>query len=211
MFGKPLADRQSAAHTSPHGDCYRHCMNGLELERQHRSGKITAWKFYQATTVWTYLVRRWNDVSGTEGSGCGRTRFVLGHHFSDTVSIQKQMPLSGLGMGRLLLVDGGLRTLLEFLAVPDHTFAGEARKLEILGEFERIGGASIFAQAAEHAAAQVVGKIGELFAARLFIALAGNHDQVFWTSQGAQIAGNAQRFAGVGVDVQPRRAAVALG
>src|SRR5271157_4855871 len=114
--------------------------------------------------------------------------------------------------GELLLsVHGGLRTLLKRLAVPDHAFAGVVRELEILGEFERIGRASIFAEAAEHTAAQVVGKVRQLLAAGLFIALAGDHDQVFRTSQSAQIAGNAESLVGVWVDIQARRASVTLG
>jgi hypothetical protein len=46
------------------------------------------------------------------------------------------------GAPSLLLVNGGLRTLFERLAVPDHALAVVARELEILGEFERIGRAS---------------------------------------------------------------------
>src|SRR6266852_8519572 len=59
----------------------------------------------------------------------------------------------------LLSVHGGLRTLFERLEVPDHAFASVVRELEILGKFERISRASIFAQAAEHATAQVVRKL----------------------------------------------------
>ena len=96
-------------------------------------------------------------------------------------------------------------------AVPDHAFAAVVRKFEILGQLERVDRTSVFAQAAEHAAAQVVGKVREFFAAGLFIALAGDHDQVFGTSQCAQVAGNAERLVGVRIHVQPRRAAITFG
>src|SRR5208283_1404515 len=111
----------------------------------------------------------------------------------------------------LLFIDGGLRTFFERLAVPDHALAAEGGEFEILGKFEGVGRAGIFAQAAEHAAAQVVGKVDKLFAARLFIALAGDNDQVFRTSQSAQVTGNTEGLVGVWIDVQPRRASITLG
>ena len=85
----------------------------------------------------------------------------------------------------LFAVQGGLRTALQRLEVPDHAFAIVAGELEILSEFEGIGGAGIFTEAAEHAAAQVVGKLDQLFAPGLFIALAGDDDQVLGTCDGA--------------------------
>src|SRR6266853_252538 len=116
-----------------------------------------------------------------------------------------------LGEGRLLSVHGGLRTLLERLEVPDHAFARVVRELEILGEFKGVGRASIFAQAAEHATAQVVGEFQELFAAGFFIALAGNNNQVFRAGHRTQVAGNAESLVRIRVNVQPRRAPVPLG
>ncbi len=97
----------------------------------------------------------------------------------------------------LLPVNRGVRTLLERLAIPDHALAGVAREFEILGEFEGVGRARIFAQTAEHAAAEVIGEVHQLFAARLFVALAGHYDEVFRTSKRAQIAGDAKRFVSI--------------
>ena len=110
----------------------------------------------------------------------------------------------------LLLIRGRLWTLFERLAIPDHALASVIREFKILGEFESIGWARIFAEAAKHATAKIVGKVHKLFAACLFIALAGYNDQILGADQRAQIAGNAQTFVGVGVDVQPGRASVAF-
>ena len=116
-----------------------------------------------------------------------------------------------LGRGRLLSVHGGLRTLLERLEVPDHAFTRVVRELEILGEFKGVGRTSIFAQAAEHTPAQVVGEFQELFAAGFFVALAGNNNQIFRAGHRAQVAGNAESLVGIRIDVQPRRSSVSLG
>lgn len=88
-------------------------------------------------------------------------------------------------MERLLAVNGGLGTLLESLEVPNHSFARVAGEFEVLRQFEGIGGASIFAKAAEHTAAEIVSKLNQLFAARLLIAFAGNDDEIFRAGQGA--------------------------
>ncbi len=111
----------------------------------------------------------------------------------------------------LFLIHSRLRPFLQRLAIPDHALAAEIRKFKILGEFERIGWASIFAEAAKHATAKIVGKVYKLFAARLLITLAGYNDQILGAYQCAQIAGNAQTFVSVWIDVQPRRSSVALG
>ena len=87
----------------------------------------------------------------------------------------------------LLLVNGGLRTMFKRLPVPDHTFAVVACQFEILREFERIGRACVFAQTAEHAATQIIGEVDQLFAASLFVALTGYDNQIFRTSERAQI------------------------
>ena len=92
----------------------------------------------------------------------------------------------------LLTVQGGLRTRLQGLAVPDHTLTIVAGEFEILRQLECVGRTSIFAQTAKHTAAQVIGKVNQFLAASLFIALAGHHDQVLGTSQSAQIARNAE-------------------
>ena len=42
----------------------------------------------------------------------------------------------------------------EAMAVPDRAFAGVGGHLEVLGEFEAIGGAGVLAQSAEHAAGE---------------------------------------------------------
>jgi hypothetical protein len=113
-----------------------------------------------------------------------------------------------LELTRLLAVNRGLRPLFERLEVPDHPFAAIVGEFKVLGEFQRVRWAGVFAQAAEHAAAQIVGKLRELFATRLLIAFTGNNDEVFGTSHRAQITGNAERLVGIRIDVQPRRAPV---
>ena len=111
----------------------------------------------------------------------------------------------------LLLILRRLRTFFQRLAVPDPAFAGVAGEFEILREFERVDGTGIFAEAAEHAAAQVVGEVGEFLAAGLLVARAGDHDQIFRAGQRAQVAGDAHGLVGVRIDVEPGRAAIALG
>src|ERR1700674_1018041 len=162
---------------------------------------------YSAMSVWTYLRKRWNDAYG---EGELRTGFAK---LSSCPSVEEDAAGNRphLGEGRLLSVDGGLRTLLQRLEVPDHAFPRVVRELEILGEFKGVGRTSIFAQAAEHATAQVVGEFQKLFAAGFFIAFAGNNDQVFRAGHSAQVAGNAESLVGIRVDVQPRRASVPLG
>jgi hypothetical protein len=117
-------------------------------------------------------------------------------------------PVSG---KNLPLILRGLRALFQGFAVPDPAFAGIAGEFEILREFEGVNGASVFAEAAEHAAAQVVGEVGEFLAAGVLVAGAGNHNQILRTRQRAQVAGNAHGLVRVGVNVQARRSAVALG
>src|SRR6266849_2932594 len=162
---------------------------------------------YSAMSVWTYLGKRRNDAYG---EGELRTGFAK---VSSRRSVEEDAAGNQphLREGRLLSVNGGLRTLLERLEVPDHTFARVVRELEILGEFKGVGRTSVFAQAAEHATAQVVGEFQELFAAGFFIALAGYNNQIFRAGHRAQVAGNAESLVGIGVDVQPRRASVPLG
>jgi len=116
-----------------------------------------------------------------------------------------------MGNRKLFFVQRGLRTFFQCLAIPDPAFARIASEFEILSEFERVHRAGIFTEAAEHAAAQVVGEIRQLLAAGLLVAGAGDYDQILRAGQRAQIAGDAHGLVGIGVDVKPRRAAIALG
>src|SRR5690242_3004748 len=84
----------------------------------------------------------------------------------------------------------GLRALLQHLSVPNGAFAGVVGELEVLSELQSIGGTGVLAEAAKHAAAQIVGEVGKLFAAGLFVALARDHNQILGTGQRAQVAGN---------------------
>ena len=47
-----------------------------------------------------------------------------------------------------------------------------------LGQFQRVGGTGVLAQPAKHAAAQVVGEVGDFLAASLLVALA--RDDAGW-------------------------------
>jgi hypothetical protein len=99
----------------------------------------------------------------------------------------------------------------EAMTVPNGAFAAVMSHFEVLRQFQAIGGASVFAEAAEHAAGGVVSEGGEDFAAGRVIAQPADDDQIFRASQRAEIAGNAERFASFGIDVQTRRAAIAFG
>src|SRR2546426_2240880 len=92
-----------------------------------------------------------------------------------------------------------LRALLQHLAVPDSAFAGVVGQLEVLGQLQRVRGTGVLAQSAEHAAAQVVSKIGEFLAAGLLVAFARDYDQVLWADQGTQVAGDAHGLVGIGI------------
>jgi hypothetical protein len=111
----------------------------------------------------------------------------------------------------LLFVESWLRTFFQRLAIPYPAFAGVTGEFEILREFESVYGTRVLAESAEHAAAEIVGKIGELLAAGLLVARAGDDDQIFRAGQRTQIAGNAHGLIGVWIDVEPGRAAVTLG
>src|SRR6202451_2585734 len=111
----------------------------------------------------------------------------------------------------LLPILGRLWTLFPRLAFRDGSFAGIAGELEVLGQFQRIHGTGVLAEPTEHATAQVVGKVGEFLAAGLLVACARDHDEVLRTGERAQIAGNAHGLVGIGIHIQPRRAAIALG
>src|SRR5919197_1439085 len=110
----------------------------------------------------------------------------------------------------LSLVNRRFWSLFQGLAVPDGAFTRVIRQFEILGQFKAVGGASVLAQSAEHAAAEVVGESGELLATRIWIAFAAHHDQVLGASQGAEVTRDAERLVCLRIDVQPRCAAIAL-
>src|SRR6266699_4284792 len=96
------------------------------------------------------------------------------------------------------------------MPVPDRAFAGVGSHLEILSELETIGGASIFAQTAEHAARSVVRKSGEHFAPRCVVAVPTDYNQIFWAGQRAEIAGNTESFPGLRIHVQAWRPPVSF-
>ncbi len=102
-------------------------------------------------------------------------------------------------------------TLFEHLAIPNEALAGEGSELEILGQFESVDRASVFAEAAEHAARQIVREMGEDFVLGVGIALTTDDDQVFGASFGAKVAHDAKSFVGLGVDVEAGCAAITLG
>src|SRR5260370_23727647 len=206
------------ARTSPDEHSYRHRPNGLETLKTTPNPQENRWgssirpcaygRTWEAAGARLWKERAHGRVC--EGVITARDR---GAHpgvpgFTAKGNDAGTQPHFGEG---LLSAHGRLRTLFQRLEGPDHAFAGVVRELEILGKFERIGRASIFAQTAEHATAQVVGEFYELFAAGFFIALAGNNDQVFRAGHRAQVGGNRESLVGIGVDVQPRRASVALG
>jgi hypothetical protein len=115
------------------------------------------------------------------------------------------------GTGSLARVMRGGGADFQAMTVPDGAFAAVVGHLEILGQFEAIGGAGVFAEAAEHAAGGVVGEGGEDFSAGGVVAQPANYDQIFRARERAKIAGNAERFAGFGVDIQARGAAITFG
>jgi hypothetical protein len=96
----------------------------------------------------------------------------------------------------------------EPVAVPYRTFAAIISHLEILSELQRVGGTSIFAQSAEHAARGVVGEKRQNFSPCGVVSLPANHDQVFRARERAQIACDTQRLSGFWVLVQARRTTV---
>jgi hypothetical protein len=106
------------------------------------------------------------------------------------------------------VVLGWSGTFFQGFAVPDEAFAGVVRHLEILREFQGVGGARVFAQATKHAAAQVVGEVRQFFAASDRIAFAAYDDQLFWTSQRTEVARDAECLAIFGIDVEARCAAI---
>ena len=94
--------------------------------------------------------------------------------------------------------------------VEDHAFAVVKCDLEVLRQLQRIGRTSFGAQAAEHAAAQVVAPRNRLFALGCRVALALHYDQLLRAGQRAQVANDAHRFAALRIDLQAWQSAVAL-
>src|SRR5581483_2022337 len=112
---------------------------------------------------------------------------------------------------RLFPVLGWLRTTLQRFPIPDSALPSVVGQLEILRKFERIRRTSILAKSAEHAATQVVGEGGKLLAARFFIALTGDNDQVLGSGQSTQVASNAHGLVGVRIDIETWSPPVSLG
>src|SRR5260370_1070527 len=101
-------------------------------------------------------------------------------------------------------------SLFEAVTIPNRAFAGEVGHFEILCQFQRIHGASIFAKAAEHAPRSIIGEVRQHFPTGGVVTLPAHYNQVLGAGQRAQIAANTQRFAGLWIVIQPWRAAIAL-
>src|SRR5208337_3174762 len=85
----------------------------------------------------------------------------------------------------------GLRSLLQRLPVPDHSFPRIVGYLKVLSQFQRVHGASVLAQATEHAARKVIGEGCQSLLA-VFGPGPSHHNQVFRTRQRAEVAGDAE-------------------
>src|SRR3990172_7952393 len=123
-------------------------------------------------------------------------------------------PFRGTGVPPVSALAGvadGRGAFFEQVAVPDGALAGVVGEFEILRELEGVGGAGVLAAAAEHAARQIVGKVGEHLAAALVVAGPADDDQILRAGQRAEVAGDAEGFAGFGIVVEAGGAAVALG
>src|SRR5271157_4884903 len=103
----------------------------------------------------------------------------------------QRTPVRGATAVRLLSVHVRLGALLQRFAVPDEPFAAVVGHLEVLGKLQRVHRASVLTEPAEHATAEVVGEFRQLLAARVRIAFAAYHDQVFGTGQRTQVARDA--------------------
>jgi hypothetical protein len=97
------------------------------------------------------------------------------------------------------------------MTIPDGAFAAISRHFKILGQLEAVSGTCVFAEAAEHATRGIVSEMGQNFAAGGVVALPSHYDQILRAGEGAEIARNAERFAGFGIDIQARGATVTLG
>src|SRR5579864_7184518 len=85
------------------------------------------------------------------------------------------------------------------VTIPNRTLAAVACHFKILRELEAISRAGILAETAEHAARRVISKRSEHFATSGVVAQPADYDQVLRASQGAEIAGNTQRLARLGI------------
>src|SRR5260370_2294003 len=101
-------------------------------------------------------------------------------------------------------------SVFEGVAMRNRAVAGGVGHFEILCEFQRIHGASIFAKAAEHAPRSIIGEVRQHFPTGGVVTLPAHYNQVLGAGQRAQIAANTQRFAGLWIVIQPWRAAIAL-
>ena len=97
------------------------------------------------------------------------------------------------------------------MPVPNCAFARVGGHFKILRELQTVSGASVLTKSAKHAARGVVGECRQDLAPRGVVALPANDDQVLRAGQRTKIASNAQRLAGFRVDIEPGRAAIALG
>jgi hypothetical protein len=168
MFGKrqQIAKLTRLCRASLHGHNYRHRPNWLEtLKTTHRSQENSRGASIRPCPNGRTYEKGWNEAYGKGQLRTGFAKLSSRRSVEEDAgspSFTKKEDAAGgqphLGEGLLLSVHGGLRTLLERLEVPDHAFASVVRELEILGEFKGVGRASIFAEAAEHATAQVVGE-----------------------------------------------------
>src|SRR5271165_825813 len=109
-----------------------------------------------------------------------------------------------------LLVLRRSRSLLKHLPVPDSAFACVTRQLEVLGQLKRIHRTGILAEPTEHAAREVVGERRKVLVMGLLVAHAGYDNQVFRTGKRTKIAGDAESFVRVWIDIEPRRTAIAF-
>ena len=94
------------------------------------------------------------------------------------------------------------------MAIPNGSFPGVVSHLKILRKFKGVGGAGVFAEAAEHAARGVVSEGGEDFAPGGVVAFPPHNDKIFRAGQGAKIAADAESLTGFGMVVEAGRAPV---
>jgi hypothetical protein len=107
----------------------------------------------------------------------------------------------------------GLRdgSFFKRLAIPDKSLAAETSEFEVLRQLDRVDRTGVFTEPAEHATREIVSEGCELLVFGFRVALTANDDQVFRARDRAQIARDAESFAGFRVDVETGRATITLG
>src|SRR5215472_5817946 len=95
------------------------------------------------------------------------------------------------------------RSFLEHLSIPDSAFACIGRQLEVLCQFKSIHWTRILTEPTEHAARKVVGKRRQVLAVGLLVPNTRHDNQVFRAGQRAKIAGDAESFIIVGINIEP--------